>query len=1409
MKKGKTKKVLSLMLSFIMIFSLCFNAAPESVSAAEDLTFTVSTDDEDGKVERGDQITVSVDMSGNTEAYGLTYEFKYDTAKLALEGDPVEGDAFATFGGMEFDECYEVEDGEIMAFILRSAAITNGNLMTMTFNVLEDAEVGEIDFESVIELSGEYGGDVTFEYIDDTNLEIVLPVKEITFASEEITLEKGTTGNVVATVSPEDTTSSLVWESSDESVATVAEDGVVTAVDKGTAVITAKADGVTASYTVNVTIPLKSIAVNGTVSTLKKGTTTQLTVTYDPDDTTDVKGVTWTSSNEAVAAVNEDGVVTAIADGVTTITATVGNLTATYEITVEEVKLTSITLDQTALTMNKKEEATLTVGYVPANTTDDTTVVWTSSNTDAVTVENGKVTAIGVGTSVVTAKVGEHEATCSVTVISPLTEIKVNESSLDLVKNETATIKYTVVPEDTTDSRDVTYTTSNEAVATVDANGNIAALSEGTAIITLTGANGVTAAVTVNVTEIHISSVTLDKTEATVEAGETVQLTATVAPANHTDDNTAVTWSSSDETVATVDANGLVTAVAGGKATITATTWNGKEASFEITIPVHIEAVAMNKTATTIAKGFTEILSVTITPANATDDTTVTWTSSNEEVATVDANGKVTAVKVGEAVITATVGTFKTECTVTVNAALTLIEPEKEAYDLVKGETTTISYTLKPEDTTDSRVVTFTSDNEDVATVDANGVVTAVAEGKATITIAGANNVTATVTVNVTEIHISSVALNKTEATVEAGETVQLAATVNPANHTDEDTKITWTSSDESVATVNADGLVTAVAGGKATITATTWNGKTAACEIIVPIHMESISVDKTETTIARGSEETLTVTITPANTTDDKTVTWISSDEDVVTVDADGKVTAVGIGEAIVTAKVGNFTATCEVTVNAPLESIEVQENLEMVKNQTATIEYSVNPSDTTDSKAVTFSSDNEEVASVDANGVVTAKKTGTAVITLTSAADADIVATVTVKVTEIPISEVVIDKVNAIVEKGETVQLTATVGPENHTDDATITWTSSDESVATVDANGLVTAVASGKATITATASNGTKAICEITVPAHIESIELSGKTVIDRNETTVLAVTYNPENTTDDKAVTWSSSNEEVASVDPATGMITGLKAGKTTISATTTGTTVPVKATLEVIVNENHLTPEIAEEITIEKPDSEGLKGQTVDLGKVFNIEDVLEEYSITDDIKVEWSSSDESVATVNNNGVVTGVKEGTVVITATIKATNGDGLTVTYTVTTEMEIKEIPLESIAFEKEISELKVGETGKLVVVYTPENTTDLKNIEWSSSDVTVLTVEDGVITGVKEGTAEVTAKVGDLTVTCKVTVKPAKTTTDSTTDSNGKDSVQTGDSANITLYIVLLVVAAVVILFFSKKRIFTGRR
>lgn len=331
-------------------------------------------------------------------------------------------------------------------------------------------------------------------------------------------------------------------------------------------------------------------------------------------------------------------------------------------------------------------------------------------------------------------------------------------------------------------------------------------------------------------------------------------------------------------------------------------------------------------------------------------------------------------------------------------------------------------------------------------------------------------------------VEVESITLSESNISVSAGQTHQLTATVKPDDATIK--TVTWTSSDEDVATVDGNGVITAKAAGSTVITATTENGLTATCNVLVPVEAESVTLNTTEATISVGRTVQLTATILPEDTAV-KTVTWESSAPGTASVNSDGLVTGVAAGTATITVKTSNGkTATCEITVVIGVESVSLDKTEATLEvGETVTLTATVLP-ENAGNKSVTWHSSAENVATVDENGVVTAKAAGTATISVLTA-DGNKEATCTVTVTA-PVTEVTgvtLDKTSATLDVGGTVTLNATIAPENATD-TSVTWKSSDTSVAVVNDNGVVTAVKAGTATITVTTANGKTATCTITV-------------------------------------------------------------------------------------------------------------------------------------------------------------------------------------------------------------------------------------------------------------------------------------------------------------------------------------
>ncbi|UOK16610.1 putative tail protein 4 [Salmonella phage S1] len=552
--------------------------------------------------------------------------------------------------------------------------------------------------------------------------------------------------------------------------------------------------------------------------------------------------------------------------------------------------------------------------------------------------------------------------------------------------------------------------------------------------------------------------------------------------------NKGMTWKSSKPLVVTVDAEGYVTPVSAGEAFVTGTSDDG---GFTIVIrfiitkaPVPVTDVTVTPTSLSLEVGATGQLSFTYLPADA-DDLNFSWQTDNPAIATVDTNGKVTAVAPGSTVVTLfySASVYDT-CTVTVippTVHVTSVQFDtQEPLNVNIGNTEETEITVLPANATD-KSVTYKSSDTAIATVDADGKVTGVAAGNATITVTttdGAKTDTLAVVVKVPVVPVTGVIIDEgSTASMTVGDTLQLHATVTPANATNKN--VSWQSSAPSVATVSSAGLVTAVAGGSANVTVTTEDGSftaTIGISVGVPVvHPTGVTIDQGDAAdVVKGTTLQLTATVAPADATN-KAVTWSSATPANATVDSNGLVTGIAFGTSVITVTTvdGGKTDTITITVPSPasLTTDSFPSNL-LVGNKVQ-LTYTTNPpnSPLTD---IAYSSTDESIATVDSTGLVTMLAEGSTTINMSAKSYGEAVSdgsgmypvTLSVHTDSLPSLAV-----------GATQSLVVSTTPAWALTDpaSTVEYTTTDATVATVDNTGLITGVASGGCRIGATVKNG----------------------------------------------------------------------------------------------------------------------------------------------------------------------------------------------------------------------------------------------------------------------------------------------------------------------------------------------
>ncbi|WP_273130269.1 Ig-like domain-containing protein [Bacillus weihaiensis] len=347
--------------------------------------------------------------------------------------------------------------------------------------------------------------------------------------------------------------------------------------------------------------------------------------------------------------------------------------------------------------------------------------------------------------------------------------ISLNKSSLSLKVNQTEKLTATVNPSTAT-NKNVTWTSSNPSVATVDSKGNVKALKVGSTTITATasGSQSIKKNIPVTVTKVVPSSIKLSKSALNISINQTYKVTATVAPTDAQDKT--VQWKSSNSKVATVDSKGNIKGIASGSAIITATTKDNSKVYKKITVKVSTKTVKVNKSSLSITAGKTATLSATVSPSDSTDKT-VKWTSSNTKIATVDSKGKVTAKTKGTVTMTASVKgakDVKVNVTVTAPIAAKSVKLNKTSVTINKGKTYTLTASVSPSNTT-NKTIKWKSSNTKVAKVDSKGKVTAIGAGTAKITATTSNGKASSATITVPYVKSLSAGVWKAGKDLPAG----------------------------------------------------------------------------------------------------------------------------------------------------------------------------------------------------------------------------------------------------------------------------------------------------------------------------------------------------------------------------------------------------------------------------------------------------------------------------------------------------------------------------------------------------------------------------------------------------------------------------------------------------------------
>jgi|GEM_PF-1765186 len=1059
----------------------------------------------------------------------------------------------------------------------------------------------------------------------------------------------------------------------------------------------------------------------------------------------------------------------------------------------------TFTLDSTVKKIKLYETVHLQATLNSKNV-EDRYLKWECDNANVANVSNGYITGMNTGRTNITVTylpTGET-AHCQLTVGTipgeDGNEFKLDSSEKKIKLYETIQLK-ALAGDDVVQDRDLKWESSNKDVANVN-NGYVTGMNNGKTTITVTYVpSGLTATCELTVGTIpgeNGAEFKIDSSTKAIRLWETVQLKAMAGDDVMADKD--IKWESSNPSVATVN-NGYVSGISVGTTTIKATYLpSGLVATCEVavskdgsvtpeptpgpgpqepdpvvnpevnfTLDANVKTVKVGKTNRILAKADGKNA--------ATKD--LEFSVDKPEIATVNSMGVITGVAAGKAKITVTYKpTGQTAvCQIAVEKdqdAPVVLEGEvavdKKVVALKEGETTKVVATVGGK-TVDKKDLKFVSDKTDVAIVRNDGTILGRKEGKAKVTVTYVpTGKTAEVMVAVTKAQSEQAefTLDANVKTVKVGKTNRITAKVDGKNASIND--LEFTVDKPEVATVNNMGVITGVAAGKATVTVTYKpTGQTAVCQIAVekdqdaPVVLEGeVAVDKKVVALKEG-ETTKVVATVGGKAVDTKDLKFTSDKTDVAIVRNDGTILGRKAGKAKVTVTYVPTGKTAEVmvAVEAKETAPEVFEG-ELVLDQkvvtveagkTAKVTATINGKEVprTDLK---WTTDKSDIVVVRNDGVILGVKEGKAKVTVTyvpTGKTADVMVAVTKAQSEQ--AEFTLDANVKTVKVGKTNRILAKIGGKNAaTKD--LEFSVDKPEIATVNSMGVITGVAAGKATVTATYKpTGQTAVCQIAVEKDQEApIVLEGELALDKKvvtvkegETTKVVATVGGK-TVDKKDLKFVSNKTDVAIVRN-DGTILGRKEGK----AKVTVTYVPTGKTADVMVAVTAQKEVLAGEISLDKS---FVELQPKDVTKVTA---TINGKAIPS-ADYKWTTSDPNVATVKGGGILA-VAPGKATITVTYKPTG-------KTASVAVVVKDAQARQVDFalDANVKTVKVGKTNRILAKVDGKNAA-IKDLEFTVDKPEVATVNNmGVITGVAAGKAKVTVtyKPTGQTAECQIAVE-----------------------------------------------------
>jgi len=1241
------------------------------------------------------------------------------------------------------------------------------------------------------------------------------PLQSINISASSASIIKGSTAQFTALGTltdgtTQDLTSSAAWSSSNPTVASMTAGGVSTGVGTGSSVITAIQNGITSnSFTLTVTpgtVTLQSITINAPNSSIAKGTTEQLTAagTFSDGSTENLtNSVTWQSSSPA-ATIAPGGLLAGAAVGASNITATQNGVTSNiFALAVTAATLTSITINgpNASLAKGTTEQFTATGIFSDGSTQNLTnSATWSSSNIAATTLNAGLASAVGTGSSNITAaQSGVTSNTFVLTVTAAtLQSIAVSASSSSIAKGTSVQFIATGTFSDGSIqnlTNSATWASSSPATVSINAAGLATGTGMGSSNIT-TSQNGITSnSFALTVTAATLQSIRISANTSSIAKGTSVQFTATGTFSDGSTQNltNAATWTSSSQGAVNISSTGLATGAAVGSSNITASQNGITSNAFALAVTAaNLQSITISANTSSIAKG----TSVQFTATGIFSDgssqsltSTATWTSFSPATVNISATGLATGVATGSSNITASQNGITSNTVPLGVTASTLqsITISANSSSIAKGTSVQFTATGTFSDGSTQNLTntaTWASSNTATVNTSAAGLATGAAIGSVNIT-ASQNGVTsAAFALSVTAASLQSITVSAASSSIAKGTSIQLTATGTFSDGSTQNltNTATWASASPATVNVSPTGIAMGAALGSSNITATQ-NGITSNgfALNVTAATLQSIAISADSASIATGTgvQFTATGTFSDGSTQNlTNTATWVSFNPATVNMSSKGLATGVAVGSSNITAtQVGVISNSFALSVTAAtLRLIALSASSSSIAKGT-TLQFTAtgtfSDGSTQDlTHTATWSSSSPATININTFALATGVAIGSSNITATQSGITS--SSFALTVSAATLQSLSIGANSSSIAMGTSIQFTA-IGTfsdgstQNLT--STATWVSSSAETVNISDAGLATGAAIGSSNITASQNGVTSNTFALSVTAAtLQSITISanGSSIAKGTSVQFTATGTFSDGSTQNLATstTWASSSPATVNIN-SMGLATGAATGSSNITATQNGITSNTFALT--------VTAAILQSITVSANSSLIAKGTSIQFTATGTFTDGSTQ-NLTS--TATWTSSSPVTVNVSTAGLASGTAIGSSNIIATQNGITSNSFALTVTAAT--------LQAITISSPKTSMAKGTSVQFTATgtFSDGSTQNLTNTAtWASSSQTSVNINStGLATGAAIGLSNITATQNGISSN-SIALTVTAATLQSITISAGSSSIAKSTSVQFT--------------------------